>query len=700
MLNTTMYNRLKDENSLYLKQHKDNPIFWWPYGPEAIQKAKDENKPIFMSIGYSSCHWCHVMAAESFEDQDIADFLNENFIPIKVDKEEFPDIDQYYQQACQLFTRTGGWPLSSFMLPDMRPFFVGTYFPKKGSEGLPSFKDILKELHRAYQEDFKRIEKEASEATDTLSKSMIPKEKVEFQGHFPPPSAILEALEKFQDKENGGYGQAPKFPQFSFYEWAIEQMLEGMIDQKQGEHIIMSLEKMLMGGVMDHVRGGIHRYATQANWDHPHYEKMLYDQAGLLSLLTKLSLIYPSPLVYDHLIKTLEYLETEMLGDDKYFFASQNADSEGVEGLYFTFSEEEFEDVVNQTLEHNENLDSTFKLEQIKSWFNIKGPNLHTISLNHQLKNEIFTVKAWEVIREVKKNLLSKRKERIPPSTDNKGVASWNFLIVSSLIDVMQYCKIDVIRQQASRLFNTSLDGLYNHFLVKGEHNKMGLRHSTTKQSGLPYLEDFVFFSETQLRVYEITGNSIFKKNFQDTLEFIYKEFIEQNKIKTRAITANDFELYPNIESSPFESSFKSPAATLLHLTRRANLLFPKEEWSIRFKDISEKMINDVLKNPLSSGQGLRSFTYPDDSYRVIKVPKTWLNQTSFLEFIPYFMSRFVLDYHEDKNEDWQVCNSKACELQGTGLESFIKTLSPASPKGKSEGEDQTQDQDKKQDGV
>lgn len=342
MSDQTTYNKLKDQKSAYLKQHESNPVHWWPWGPEALQMSKDENKPIFLSVGYSSCHWCHVMAHESFEDQETADFLNQHFVCIKVDREEWPDIDNYYQQACQLFTRSGGWPLSAFLLPDLRPYFVGTYFPLIPSGGQTSFKDLIKELDRAFNEEKTQVEENAANVTKAIAEGLVNKEKVQFDGHFPAPTAVLEAIGQFEDKEFGGYGAAPKFPQFGFYEWAVEQMLEGMVEQSKGEHIIKSIERMLMGGMMDQARGGIHRYSTDEKWMIPHFEKMLYDQAGLLRLLSKVSMLYPSPLVYDHIMNTLDYLEAEMLGDDGNFFAAQDADSEGTEGLYFSFTEEEF----------------------------------------------------------------------------------------------------------------------------------------------------------------------------------------------------------------------------------------------------------------------------------------------------------------------------------------------------------------------
>lgn len=673
----TSFNRLGNEKSAYLLQHKENPVHWWPFGPEALQKAKDENKPIFLSVGYSSCHWCHVMAHESFEDQETAEILNDKFISIKVDREEFPDIDAYYQQACQLFIQQGGWPLSAFLLPDLKPYFAGTYFPKVSSEGHASFKQVLDELSRAFHEDKETVQKNAEDVTLKIKEGMIPNEKVEFEGHFPHPSSITEALKQYEDQNGGGYGSQPKFPHFPFLTWASEQMLEGMIGKESGgNHIVTTLEKMLMGGINDHARGGFHRYSVDEKWMVPHFEKMLYDQAGLLSCLSKFSLLYPSPLVFDTIINTLDYLEAEMFSEEGYFFSAQDADSEGHEGLYFTFNEEEFEDVVNKCSE-----DVSSKMDQLKKWFQItKEGNfengLSVVSLAHEHAKEIFTQDGWEAIREVRKQILEDRKNRIPPATDNKGVASWNFMMITALVDVMQYVQIDVIKQMASRLFNKAVEGVYKNFLVSKDDQGMRLKHSTTKERSLPYFEDYVFFTEAQLRIYEITGNTVFKENVIQTLQFLLKEFIKDDMAMTRAISADENELYPNQEQTAFDSSFKSPFATLIGLIRRAAILAPDEEFLNDTDSLVEKVTHQCLKNPLASGEALRSLTYPPQAYRVVKLPKAWLGNEQFINFMNYFLPRFVLDYHED-GDQWQICNSQACELQGEGLENFINTLRP-----------------------
>ena len=675
-------NRLSEEKSLYLQQHKTNPVDWYPYGPEAIQKAKDENKPIFLSVGYSSCHWCHVMAAESFSDEETARFLNENFISIKVDREEYPDIDQYYQQACQLFIKTGGWPLSAFLLPDMRPFFVGTYYPKeKRGEGA-TFLELLKELNRAYTEDKEQVETNATNVTEAIKQGYGPGEKVEFQGHFPPPMAIMDAIKEYADSENKGYGQAPKFPHFSFYEWAVEQMLEGMIQKEFGQHIVDSIERMLLGGMSDHARGGIHRYSTDNAFMVPHFEKMLYDQAGLLKLLAKFGLVYPSPVVFDTMMNTLEYLESEMMHESGYFFSAQDADSEGQEGLFFTFTEEEFEQVVNNASDENDDL--TGDMENLKKWFQIsKGGNfsngLNVISLSPAFKQDLYSNEGWEKVRRIRREILKERKGRIPPATDNKGISSWNSMLLSALVDVIQYCQVDAIKNKAGQVFNKALEGHYQNFLVSKNNQGMMLRHSTTNEGGLPYLEDFVSFSESMIRVYEITGNPTFKQNFTDTMNFIFKEFYnaQEKFLYTRPKALMEHELYPNQPMGPYDSSFKSLPMTLISLIKRGRVLLQDPDFGIELNDYIDEAKNFILKNPISGGEGLRSLTYPGEAYRVIKVPQSWLKDNNFIGFMGYFLPRFVLDCSGEDNNQWQICNLQQCELQGEGVQNFIETLTP-----------------------
>ncbi len=673
------YNRLKDQQSLYLKQHKENPVHWWPYGPEALDHARQNNKPIFLSVGYSSCHWCHVMAHESFENDQIAEILNREFVCIKVDREEHPDIDAYYQHACQLFTKSGGWPLSAFLLPDMRPYFVGTYFPAVArQDGQATFHDVISELARVYKEEHEQVEKNADQVTEAIAKGAQP-QKVEFQGHFPAPGAVMNALAQFRDEENGGWGNPPKFPLFAFHEWAVEQMLEGMIGKDQGEHIIKTVERMLMGGMYDHARGGVHRYSTDGKWLVPHFEKMLYDQAGLLSLLAKTSLLYPSALVFDGLMQTLEFLDAEMLSDKGHAFAAQDADCEGMEGLYQTFSAAEFEDAINNAAEDG---DLEKRSDEIKSWFTISAEGnfdqgLNVIALVPEKRQEFLTQHNWPIVRRMRKQLLRERSLRIPPATDNKGIAAWNFQLITSLVDVMQYCQIPAIKNMASKLFNRLVEGTYHTFLVSREDQAFEIRHTTTQNKSLPYLEDYVFFAEAQMRMAEITGNEVFKDNFRDTMLFIAKEFVRDGKVYTRPFSLNDAELYPNQPNNVYDQSYRSPLATLFAIAKRGRHLLNDPEFDNFLNQAQESCVHEALRNPLSAGEALRAFTYPDHAYRTVKLPIGWLKEEKFISFMSYFMPRFVLTYQNDNEDEWQICKLDVCEIQGRGLDNFIETLRP-----------------------
>nr|BDT28683.1 DUF255 domain-containing protein [Bacteriovorax sp. HI3] len=689
MSSSLNFNRLKNAKSLYLRQHQDNPIHWWTYGPEALEYAQKNNKPIFLSIGYSSCHWCHVMAHESFSNDEVAKFLNDNFVAIKVDREEFPDIDNYYQKAAQLFGSSGGWPLSAFLMPDTRPFYVGTYYPLTSKDNAPNFPALIMELKRAYDHEKEQVEKNAVQVTEAIKKGSIPPGDVQFEGHFPHPNGILEAVKEFRDTTWGGYGAAPKFPTFAYYEWALEQMLEGMIAKEHGEFIVNSLERMLMGGINDHARGGVHRYSTDEKWLVPHFEKMLYDQAGFLRTMTKLSLVYPSPLVFDTLINTLDYLEQEMLSDDvnglRHFFSAQDADSEGVEGLYFTFTEEEFEDLLNRNDDEEETLAKN--MDSIKKWFQISSKgnfehNLNVVSLNPELKEEFYQQQNWDIIRKVRRAVLNERKDRMPPATDNKGVASWNFMLISALVDVVQYSQIDVIKRMASNLINTTIEGVFKTFLTNAEGG-MKMRHTTTVEFSHPYLEDFVFFAESQLRLYEISSNEVFKQNFQDAMNFISKEFLNGDQMRTRAKLSEHFELYPNQDYNYFDASFKSPVATYIQLMRRAAVLFSDRDYLDTMLALKDSVTHTVLKvNPVSAGESLRALTYPVEAMRVMKLPKSWAQREDYLKFIPFFLPRFVLDYHNGENgkEMFEICTMNACELKGDGFEEFVKVLTPGEP--------------------
>ncbi len=663
-------NKLSLESSLYLKQHAENPVHWWPYNDQALGTARELNKLIFVSIGYSSCHWCHVMAHESFEDETTAKYLNEHFVSIKVDREEFPDVDNYFQQACSIMTGRGGWPLTVFLTPDGKPFFAGTYFPKVGRQGLPSFMEILKHISDLYKNSPDQIRESAENLVKEINSPNKLEKKIQFQGHFPPPSAIMNALKNFADAKNGGYGEPPKFPHFPFYEWAAEQILEGMIPQELGKHIAESVERMLMGGMYDHVKGGIHRYSTDAKFMVPHFEKMLYDQAGLLKVLAKVSQFYPAPIIYDGILQTIDYLRTEMVDDSGYFFSAQDADSEGMEGLYFTFSKEEFVESFKEAPEaQRAKLDYYLNVFQITDKGNFDH-GLNVISLNPELKNEYYLQDGWQEVREIRRRLLELRKYRMPPATDRKGLASWNFMLISALIDVVQYCQIDVIQNEAFSLVQPTIEGCLKTFLVERDGRHL-IRHSTTLDKQPIYLEDYVNFAESQLRLYEITGNQIFKTNAIESVDFTLKQFMENGELYQTALATGPFER----QRAPlYDQSYRSPVMTLSILLSRLSVFRPDFKPEVIFGERFQDMVQFTLTSPLGHGEGLKAFTYPQDIYRKIEVPMEWNEMAEFQEMRTHFFSRFVMDYHDRKDDSYQICTREACEATGKGFEQF-KTI-------------------------
>ncbi len=672
-------NQLKSENSAYLKQHEDNPVHWHPYNGDAINLAKEKDMPIFLSIGYSSCHWCHVMAHESFEDETTAKFLNENFVNIKVDREEFPDIDQMYQKAAMFFGRNGGWPLSVFLTPEMKPFFIGTYFPKAPRGQSPSFMNVLEELTSVYKTDRKLVNGNADNAMEFM-RNPDPGEKperIELQGHFPHPNSIFDALKEYKDDTFGGYGKAPKFPMFAFWEWSYEQMAEGIVEKSHGDFVVKTTDSILFGGLYDHARGGIHRYSTDERYQIPHFEKMLYDQAGLLKFLSKASLIYPAPHVLDAIGQTLQYLRAEMQSDSGYFFSAQDADSEGQEGLYFTFTRDEIEELIDE----NEKLKS--HKEKLLQWcpFPASGNfenGLSVLSLDPQFKDEFLQQENWELIRELRKIVLEERKTRIPPMTDNKGVASWNFFLASALVDVVQFVRIPSIKDSAKNLLESALKGIHEGFVLDASNDSLSkIRHTTTKESSLPYLEDYAFFADMQLRLFEFIGEETFKNNFKTTLGFIFKEFYRDNQFLSRAISHEESYAHPNLPIEKFDLSFRSPFSTVVELVRRYTVLFTDMSYLSKMDATLDDLKQKALRNPLNHAQAIRALCYPDNAYRVLKAPKSWMGKGDWLNLWCQLLGRFTINFEESRNsnEAWEICSYSACELQGEGLNHLIETL-------------------------
>jgi len=427
-----MPNHLINERSPYLLQHAHNPVNWYPWGEEALDKAKEENKPIFLSIGYAACHWCHVMAHESFEDETTSAFMNEHFINIKVDREERPDLDTIYMQATVAMTGSGGWPMSVFLTPELKPFYTGTYFPPVPRHNLPSFRDLLAGIARTWQEQPAEVFRVGNEVSDHLQQSL----SVNVQSDSSFTQAHLEAAKKnlvdSYDWGYGGWGSAPKFPQPMTIEFLLRRSYLQGKDDSGLKAVIHALKAMARGGMYDVVGGGFSRYSVDNFWRVPHFEKMLYDNAQLARVYLHAFEVTNDPL-FEHIAgETLSFIEREMTHPNGGFYSSLDADSEGEEGKFYVWTLDEIREILK---EDSEFFEAAYGVSPRGNWEGktILQRALDDASLAARFKINIETVSAK--LADCHSRLLSVRATRIRPGTDDKVLTSWNGLMLATMVE-------------------------------------------------------------------------------------------------------------------------------------------------------------------------------------------------------------------------------------------------------------------------
>lgn len=496
-------NRLIREISPYLLQHAYNPVDWYPWGPEALERARKENKPIFLSIGYTACHWCHVMERESFADEQTAKVMNAAFICIKVDREERPDLDHIYQNSCQLLTGQGGWPLSVFLTPDLRPFYAGTYFPPSDSYGRPGFRRVLVTLRDLYRDAPERVAEAAARVTTALIASedswggaipAVPHHNLVDQG--------VEYLASHFDEVNGGFGSAPKFPNAPCLALFLQQG-EALEGDWYAEKALFTLRKMAAGGIHDHLGGGFHRYSTDARWHIPHFEKMLYDNALLPQLYLAAYQQTGDDLYSRVAVETLEYALREMRSPDGAFYAAQDADSEGVEGKYYVWSMEELQSALG---EQDARLFAKRYGVADESHF-ANNPVVLRVAVSRQTMAADFNLSCAELdsrLETARKRLLAFRGQREAPFIDRKVLAGWNGLMVSALARaafVLGRVEYKAAAVQALRFIDHELM-LPDGRLLRSWQGRPG------KQAG--FLEDYIYVCQGLVDMYEATFASAY----------------------------------------------------------------------------------------------------------------------------------------------------------------------------------------------
>jgi len=473
-------NRLQRETSPYLLQHADNPVDWFPWGDEALAEARRRDLPIFLSIGYAACHWCHVMERESFEDEAIAAVLNDHFVPIKVDREERPDLDAIYMDAVQSMTGQGGWPLSAFLTPDGRPFYAGTYFPEQPAHGIPSFRQVLESIAEAWRERRADVESQGQRVIEAISRASS------LAGSSEPlteeiEAGALESLARSFDDRWGGFGGAPKFPQPMTLEFVLRMAVRGARGAE--EMITVTLDRMASGGIYDQVGGGFSRYSTDGRWHIPHFEKMLYDNAQLAQLSTRAWQVTRRDRFRRVATETLEYLLREMRQPEGGFSSSQDADSEGVEGKFYVWSWGELVGVVGEEVAR------AYGATREGNW---EGTNVLWFPDGHEPEGLDLSA--------ARPKLLEARERRVRPATDDKVLTAWNAMTVQALVEAGRTFEEPRFLEAAK----TCADFLLEH--LRGADGRL-LRSWRQGTQGRPgFCDDHALLASAFLTLYATTG--------------------------------------------------------------------------------------------------------------------------------------------------------------------------------------------------
>ncbi len=582
-------NQLIHESSPYLLQHAYNPVHWLPWNDDAFVRAKQENKLVLISIGYSACHWCHVMEHESFEDKAVAEIMNANFICIKVDREERPDVDQVYMTAVQIMTGSGGWPLNCFTLPDGRPIYGGTYFPQQ------EWVKVLRTLADYYKNETERVYQYANELTAAVKKAdLLPpySEKPSFSKDT--LIACVENWTKRFDNEEGGPKKVPKFPLPNNYKFLLRysQTLNQWEKLQLIKHIDLTLTKMAYGGINDQIGGGFARYSTDGEWKVPHFEKMLYDNAQLVSLYSEAYQLSKNPLYKQMVYETLDFIEREMTSPEGAFYSALDADSEGEEGKYYVWTKEELMNITN----------ADFSL--FKEYFNVNDIGLweeeNYILLRKKSDEEIakqFHLNTKELqskIGMLKNKVLAEREKRIKPGLDNKILTSWNALMIKGYVDAYLVFSDEKFINKAI----TAADFLLKNLLREDG----GLWHQATNKPSTKnringFHEDYAFTIEAFVSLYQASLEEKYLTYAKSFTEYAIKHFYDPVSGMFFFTSDLDPELISRkleIQDNVTPASNSSMALSLFYLAT----YFDSNE----YLSMSEKMLKQVHQEMINYG--------------------------------------------------------------------------------------------------
>lgn len=680
-------NHLINETSPYLLQHADNPVEWYPWGPEALNKAQQENKPILLSIGYSACHWCHVMAHESFEDEQSAALMNEFFINIKVDREERPDIDKIYQTAQFLLTqRTGGWPLTMFLTPEDRiPFFGGTYFPDQARHGLPAFKDLLQHIATAFKDKTNEIAKQNQSLQDVLK-------NIYHSTHAPVSldNSILKAakdqlLESFDD-QHGGFGKAPKFPhpsniEFLLRYWHLSKQL-GKEDTQALHPAVYTLDRMASGGLFDHVSGGFCRYSVDDYWMIPHFEKMLYDNGPLLHLYSQAFQATTDDHFKTAATETAQWIMRDMQSPQGGYYSSLDADSEGVEGKFYVWEQQQLEALLTEQeytlvnlrfgIDRGPNFEDKFHLHEFAS--------LEECAQELSLDN-VECISLWQQARE---KLYAHRITRVAPNTDEKILTSWNALMIKGMLTASRIFCNDEYFTSAQRAIQFIHTDMYQHGRLFATY-KDGKAHLNA------YLDDYAFLLDAIIEYLQTHWNSRYLQFAIELAEVLLTQF-EDTEHGGFYFTANDHESLiqrPKVTSDEATPSGNGIAASAL---LRMGYLLAEPRYLEAAERTLEYASQQITSTPIAHASLLRCSEEINNPPTIIIIRgssdelKQW-QQTCQQQFNPRRMTFAIANNEENLHQALQskfanseetlayICQGTSCQAPVNHISQLTKAL-------------------------
>ncbi len=586
-------NRLAKESSPYLLQHAHNPVDWYPWGEEAFEKAIKEDKPVLVSIGYAACHWCHVMERESFEDPAVAALMNERFVNIKVDREERPDVDHIYMDAVQAISGSGGWPLNVFLTPDKRPFYGGTYFPPKRAFNRASWTEVLLAMSQTYQEKKEEVELQASNLTEHLRTSnafgINTAEK-----QMPGEEQIHEAFQqvmKNADREWGGFGRAPKFPQ----SFTINFLLRYAHLQQNREALdqaLLSLDKMVQGGIYDQVGGGFARYSTDTEWLVPHFEKMLYDNALLVNTLAEAFQLTGNETYKKVIEETLEFIECELMQSGGGFFSALDADSEGKEGKFYVW---EYEEVVSLLGDEAQLFCDYYDIKAKGNWEGKSIPWIRQPLKEFARERGLEFEMVADLLDKGRQKLLQKRSQRIRPQLDDKVILGWNALMN------IAYSKSFAAtgKQHYLDVALKNMDFLLSAYNVEGGMLAHTWKNGEAKHPA--FLDDYSYLIAALIELVQVSGQYLYLDKAVEFTKLVEAHFSDTSSPYFFFTHKGQSDM-PVRKKEIYDGATPSGNGMMAYNLYRLSILMDQKEWRQRAEDMLVGLGEAIIRYPTSFG--------------------------------------------------------------------------------------------------